>query len=67
LTVIEHTSRPTALERAFALARTGDYAGISEIRSKLQAEGYQISQLQGPALQKQLRQLCADARKTSDA
>jgi len=55
--------RPTTLERAFELARTGDYAGIGEIREALSAEGYALSQLDGPSLQKQLRELCANARK----
>lgn len=58
---------PTPLERAFALARTGDYAGVAEIRAQLKAEGYEVSQVVGRTLFKQLRLLCAAARKaTSD-
>jgi hypothetical protein len=57
----------TPLERAFALARTGDYAGVSEIRNQLQAEGYETRQLEGPALLKQLRALCDAARHVSPA
>ena len=56
------TSRPTTLERAFTLARTGEYAGVSEIRAQLKAEGYAMQQMEGPSLMKQLRELCAAAR-----
>jgi hypothetical protein len=53
----------TSLERAFALARAGECAGVSEIRNRLRAEGYRIDQLEGPMLQRQLREICRDARK----
>ncbi|HEY1749915.1 MAG TPA: hypothetical protein VGG29_01545 [Caulobacteraceae bacterium] len=56
------TSHQTPLERAFALARTGEYAGVPEIRAQLKAEGYATTQLVGPALLRQLRLLCANAR-----
>jgi hypothetical protein len=56
--------KPTTLERAFTLARSGDYGGVAEIRTQLRAEGYATSQLEGPSLMKQLRKLCEDARKT---
>jgi hypothetical protein len=52
----------TPLERAFALARTGDYVGPGEIRAQLKAEGYPTAQLEGKALLKQLRDICAAAR-----
>jgi hypothetical protein len=55
-------SRPTTLERAFELARTGEYGGIDEIRDVLQAEGYTLSQLDGPSLRNQLRKLCVEAK-----
>jgi hypothetical protein len=54
---------PTILERAFELARTGKYSNSCEIRDALKAEGYDSKRIQGPSLQKQLRQVCADARK----
>ena len=57
------TSRPTALERAFALARTGNYQGLPELRAQLKAEGYSIHQLEGRALLRQLRGICAASRK----
>ena len=50
--------RPTALERAFDLARSGKYAGVSELRQQLKIEGYSPEQLSGPALLRQLRDLC---------
>ena len=57
----------TPLERAFVLARTGDYAGVAEIRAQLKAEGYETGQLEGPSLLKQLRALCDAARQASPA
>ena len=59
------TSRPTTLERAFELARTGDYLGIAEIRAQLKAEGYSLGQLEGPSLMRQLRELCIASRKAN--
>lgn len=59
--------QPTVLERAFALARTGDYLGVHEIRARLKAEGYAVQQLEGPVLMRQLRTLCAASRKVADA
>jgi hypothetical protein len=61
------TSHPTALERAFALARTGDYPGLSELRAQLKAEGYAVLQLEGPTLLRQLRELCAASMKSNRA
>lgn len=61
------TSRPTTLERAFTLARTGEYAGLSEIRAQLRAEGFPMQQLEGPSLMKQLRDLCAKAREAKES
>ena len=55
--------RQTALERAFELARTGRYASAAEVRLRLRDEGYDTRQLEGRSLLKQLRDLCADARK----
>lgn len=59
------TSRLTTLERAFELARTGDYLGIAEIRAQLKAEGYSLGQLEGPSLMRQLRELCIASRKAN--
>jgi hypothetical protein len=56
----------TVLERAFQLARSGDCAGLSDIRNKLKSEGYSNinAQLYGKALIKQLQGLCETARTT---
>jgi len=61
------TSSPTTLERAFVLARSGEYAGVSEIRAKLKTEGYALQQLEGRSLLKQLRDLCIAARQAKEA
>ncbi len=53
---------PTALERAFELARSGGYGSPHEIRAQLQAEGLDFHQIQGPTLLRQLKGLCAAAR-----
>lgn len=55
--------QPTALERAFELARSGDYAGVSEIGKQLKVEGYGLGQLEGDSLRKQLRRLCEAAQR----
>ncbi len=60
------TCRPTTLERAFALARTGAYAGVEEIRAQLKAEGYSLMQMQGRALARQLRDICIASRRAND-
>ena len=57
------TTRPTTLERAFELARTGEYARVSDIRTQLKTEGYALHQLEGPTLVRQLRDLCVASRK----
>lgn len=58
------THRPTTLERAFQLARSGDHATISEIRRQLKLEGFSDAptQISGPSMLKQLRKLCEAAR-----
>jgi hypothetical protein len=48
----------TALERAFALARSGKCAKVQQIRVQLKAEGYSDDQIWGPTLTRQLRDLC---------
>jgi len=54
----------TTIERAFALARTGECTNVAEIRKRLRAEGFdQVdAHLSGPAIARQLRDLCNDAR-----
>ena len=47
----------TALERAFQLARTGQYLGVAEIKQQLTLEGYSDSQIMGRTLFRQLREI----------
>ena len=53
----------STLERAFELARSGDYANTVEIRAQLKKERFdQVeAHLSGPAITRQLRQLCQQA------
>ena len=47
--------KPTTIERAFELARSGRVANIEEIRVILKSEGYNVAKLSGPLLLRQLR------------
>jgi hypothetical protein len=55
----------TALERAFQLARSGQVAGLTEIVTSLNREGYSGSQIEGRLLKRQLADLIKAARKAS--
>ena len=57
---MDHTV--TALERAFQLAKSGDYHSVSDIKKRLGAEGYSIAQITGRVLSKQLDALIKAAR-----
>lgn len=62
------TFRPTALERAFQLAQSGEHTGMAGIREALRAEGYSIHQVTGGTLSRQLRALClASQRPVAEA
>ena len=50
--------RPTTLERAFELARSGDCANVGEIVKRLSNEGFVTQQVTGPSLLRQLRDIC---------
>ena len=52
----------TALERAFQLARSGDYASAQDIKKQLTVEGYSATQVTGGTLMKQLLTLIKEAR-----
>jgi hypothetical protein len=52
----------TALERAFQLARSGDYTSVPDIRKRLVQERYSVSQITGGALSKQLLALIRAAQ-----
>jgi hypothetical protein len=55
--------RITTLERAFELARSGNYPSIAEIRKQLHAEGFSVAQVTGGVLARQLRELIQQAQK----
>lgn len=53
----------TALERAFEMANSGQFHGISDIVRRLKAEGHGSQQIEGESLRRQLRALCVKAVK----
>jgi len=57
---MDHTV--TALERAFVLAKSGEYASVPDIKSRLIKEGYSVAQITGRALSMQLRVLIRAAQ-----
>ena len=62
---VARMNHPTALERAFQLASTGNFRTVEEVRRILSQEGYSISQIDGPTLSKQLRDAIKKARQPS--
>lgn len=62
--MLEPMNDLSILERAFALAKSGECSGIDDIRRKLKSERYEsIDQhLAGPSIKRQLNQLCAAAK-----
>ena len=55
--------RKTALERAFELARSGRCLDISDVKKHLQSERYDVKQIEGRALKKQLLVLMEKAKR----
>jgi hypothetical protein len=51
-------NRPTTIERAFELARSGEYRNVEAVLKQLKAERLTTSQIEGPLLKGQLRALC---------
>jgi hypothetical protein len=49
---------PTAIERAFELANSGECAGVEDIKGRLRKEGLRTDQITGPSLLRQLRAIC---------
>ncbi len=47
----------TALERAFQLAKSGQVATVTELKTTLKREGFDALQLEGASLMRQLRGL----------
>lgn len=58
----------TTIERAFALARSGECANLDEIRRILKRERFdQVeAHLSGAAIGRQLKELCREARERPD-
>ncbi|MFI4976040.1 MAG: hypothetical protein ACHP84_15985 [Caulobacterales bacterium] len=58
------THRPTTLERAYQLAGSGQFATVSQIKSRLRTEGFSDinGQLYGGAVTAALRKLCEASR-----
>jgi len=54
--------RPTELERAFQLAKSGSCGSMRDIRNQLRSEDYSIAQITGRSLAKQLQALMAEVR-----
>jgi hypothetical protein len=55
--------RPTVIERAFALAASGQVNDLDEIKTALRAEGFALAgQLYGPTITRQLAKLIAAAK-----
>jgi hypothetical protein len=52
----------TTLERAFELAQTGKCRTVTELRLKLRGEGFDVDQITGPKLLKQLNALLGSAQ-----
>ena len=49
--------RPTPMERAFEMAKSGQCKSVDEIRKRLKQEGYSVTQITGRSLLKQLGEL----------
>ena len=58
------TPRPTAIERAYQLAKNGEHTGVATIKLELKREGFADvdAQLYGPTMRMELRKLCERAR-----
>ena len=54
---MSYLNSPTAIERAFTLARFGKCSNVHDIRQQLKGEGYSVEQITGPSLLCQLREL----------
>ena len=63
------TNQPTTIERAFTLARSGDYESVNDIRQQLKKERFdQVeAHLAGHSINRELRALCEAARRDRPA
>jgi hypothetical protein len=53
----------SAIERAFELAKSGQYVSVAEIKRRLLAEGYSAGHIEGRQLRDQLKTAIDAARK----
>ena len=53
--------QPSSLERAFQLARSGQFSSLEDIRHQLDREGLNPRTVIGPLLRRQLRDLICEA------
>ncbi len=53
--------QPTSVERAFQLARSGQFYSVEDIQLQLNREGLNPRQIEGPVLRRQLRDLICEA------
>jgi hypothetical protein len=61
--------RPTIAERAFQLARTGEYLKVRDLKAALKREGYEQidAHLGGASIAKPLRIICEEAHRLRQA
>lgn len=59
------TNKPTILERAYELARSGSTTDLQDISRKLKSEGFESvdAHLAGPSLRAELRKLTQSAKR----
>ena len=57
------TYRVPTVERAYQLARSGQFANVAELKARLKSESYgdADAQLAGPFIRRQLTKLCSEA------
>jgi hypothetical protein len=60
LNAMDH--RPTELERAFQLAKSGRCGSVKDIRDQLRSEGYSTTKITGKTLASQLQALIQTRR-----
>ncbi len=62
-------SRPSVIERAYQLARSGDYPKLVLVKAELRKEGYEqiTAHFAGSATSKALRVICEEAYRLKHA
>ena len=66
---IQMASRPSLIERAYQLARSGDYPRLVLVKAALRREGYEqiTAHFAGSATSKALRIICEEAYRLKQA